>query len=156
MSARHRSAFTILELTLVVMILGILTASAVPRYFDAIASYRAEAAVKRVIADLKLAQRYAKQTSTPHSVAFSTSLNGYTFLAMADIDRRGTNYSLDFDREGYGVKMVGADFNSTQTVTFDIYGIPDSFGTINLQSSHVAYAISIDEEGVITTLRSVF
>src|SRR5204863_23675 len=60
--ASSRRAFSLIEITLVLMVMGVLAALAVPRYASALARYRADAAARRIVADLDLARTTARSS----------------------------------------------------------------------------------------------
>ena len=60
---RSKNAFTLLEVALVLTIIGILSAIAVPRYANFVAGQRADATARRITTDLAFAQRHARVTS---------------------------------------------------------------------------------------------
>ena len=62
-----------IELVIVVLILGITAAVAVPRYVDSISDYRVEAAAERIAADLGFARRMAVATGSEQRVHFHTN-----------------------------------------------------------------------------------
>src|SRR4030042_940289 len=54
MTCRNRTAFTLLELILMVSILGILLSIAVPRLkFDTLARYKADTVARKIVTDLR-------------------------------------------------------------------------------------------------------
>ena len=77
---------------MVVLIVGILAAVAAPRYLDTLANYRADATVKRIVADLQLAKRRAQQTSTSQTIEFYVVDNRYEITGMNDLDRSNKVY----------------------------------------------------------------
>lgn len=56
-SRRGRSAFTLVDLTLTLLILGILAATVVPRFSAAVLYYQVDGAARRVEADINYVQR---------------------------------------------------------------------------------------------------
>ena len=59
----RRCAFTFIELVIVLLVMGILTAVAAPKFFDSLLFHRVESAARRVKADLELARTQARLTS---------------------------------------------------------------------------------------------
>ena len=74
----RRHGLTMIELIVVVLLIGIITAVAAPRFADAVVRYRADAAAKRVAADLEFARRIAKTSGKSQTVTFSLIANGYS------------------------------------------------------------------------------
>ena len=74
---RHREGsrrgFSMIEVIISVMIVGVLAAVATPRIVNSISSYRADAAAERLTADLELAASYARDHGTSETVTFSAS-----------------------------------------------------------------------------------
>src|SRR3954451_23186913 len=68
---RSSTAFTLFELMIVILIIWIAAAVAVPRYASSVGRYRAEFAAKRVAADLNLARARAKAASSTRNVTFN-------------------------------------------------------------------------------------
>lgn len=134
MSARaeaHGSgpAFTLLELLVVLIVMGVVASIAVPRYADSIARWRVEAAAGRIVADLSLARRHARSAGAEQTVLFSVSTDTYTLDGVRDPDGSDSNYTVSLAQEPYLATIVSADFGGDAGVVFDVYGMADSNGT---------------------------
>lgn len=111
-------------MVIVVLILGIIAAVAVPRYVDSLAHFRVEAAAKRINADLWLARRTAKTSRAERTVDFDVPGNQYELVGMYDIDHPNQTYDVDLAKTGYPASLVSADFDGNDSLTFDMYGRP--------------------------------
>lgn len=140
-----RKAFSLLELVLVLAILGILAAMAVPRYGTAVARYQAEMAAKRVVADLALARARARITSTQRTVAFTPAADQYQLPGVADLKNSAADYLVDLSARPYHANLLSADFGGDGTVIFDGYGAPDSSGQVIVQVGDVQKIIALDQ-----------
>ncbi len=67
--------FTLVELIVVLGIMAIVSMVALPRYTGAMARYRADAAARRIAADLTLAQAEARQASQSRRFRVSVGSN---------------------------------------------------------------------------------
>src|SRR5437762_6551307 len=77
-------AFSLIEMVLVLTIIAIASAIAVPRYVGSIARYRAETAARRVAADLALAASHAADSGKTQSVVFVA--RSYQMPGMQHLD----------------------------------------------------------------------
>ena len=137
-------AFSIVELLVVMAMISILSAIAIPRFGGTVANYRVNAAARKIIADLAIARSQAMVSSAPQSVSFTPSSDSYQLDGLASADTRTGGYVVDLSREPYRVDLVWADFGGTVKVTFDMYGVPDSKGTIVVQSGSSQRTVSLD------------
>jgi Tfp pilus assembly protein FimT len=124
----RRCAFSIFELVIVLLIMGILTAVAAPKFFDSLLFHRVESAARRVKADLELARTQARVTSATQSITFVNSV--YTLSNTKSLDKPGAIYSVDLTKQPYSLDSATANFNNLATVSFDGYGTPTSGGTV--------------------------
>jgi prepilin-type N-terminal cleavage/methylation domain-containing protein len=152
-AAPGRRGFTLTELAVVVLIISIFTAVAVPKFVDSLIFYRIESAARRVKADLELTRQTAKLTSASQSITF----DGASYEAssgVTSLDSPGQPYVVNLAAEPYRITNVTANIEG-QTVEFDGFGKPAVGGTIVLTAPNHECAVEIDEEtGEITISRN--
>src|SRR4051794_21600677 len=93
-----RSAYTLVELVLVLIIIGIMAGMAVPRYAMATARYRASAAANRIAADLAMAQQNARATSLTQPIVFTAASGTYVISNLTSLDNGSTSYSVNLTK----------------------------------------------------------
>jgi prepilin-type N-terminal cleavage/methylation domain-containing protein len=150
----RRDAFSLIELTVVVLIIGIFTALAVPAFVDSLLFYRIESAARRVKADLELARQTARLTSATQTITFT----GATYTASAGVD--GLNhpddaYSVNLAAPPYEISNVVANFTGNASISFNGYGTPTAGGTVVLTAPKHQCTVTLDgATGLITITRN--
>ena len=139
-------AFTLLELLVVLIVMGVLASIAVPRYAQSLVHQRLEAAARRLIVDLTYAQRRARSTGVSVTVSFNPNTDAYTLVGVADPDHGGADYEVQLRGEPYQAAIVSADFDGDTEVIFDGYGAPDSGGTVIVQVGGYQKTITLDAD----------
>ena len=117
-----------LELAIVMLIVGILAATATPTFFNSLMYHRAESAARRLKADIKQLQQTARRTSRAQSMSFV----GSTYTLSSDVvglNRASEPYTVDLSGSPYEMDRVSFDFGGETTLAFDGYGMPSSGGT---------------------------
>lgn len=137
--------FSLVEVIFVTVIIGILAAIAMPRVSNTLAGRRAEAAARRIVVDLAFAQRRAKATGSSQKVEFGNDMF-YQLPGVPDLNHIGLPYKVYLGDEPYGVTSVSVDFGGDGELVFDIYGVPDSGGSVVIQVGHHSRKISVDPE----------
>jgi prepilin-type N-terminal cleavage/methylation domain-containing protein len=139
-----RLAFSLVELMICIAVMAVLAALAIPRYANATANYRADAAARRIVADLSLARSQARLISKPLTVAFNKSSNFYQINGMTDLFHRSTTYSVQISADPYYASFVDIVFNGAAQVTFDQYGVPNTGGTVTISVGAVRKSITLE------------
>lgn len=139
-------AFSLIELTLVVVIAGMLAAIAVPRYANSLARYRADAAAQRVVGDLNHARAFAAARSKAVTVSFFPAAEQYTLAGIEELDHPGQTAITRLNEDPYGADLLSADFAGQPLVTFDGFGQPSAGGTITLAAGPRTLTITVDPD----------
>lgn len=140
---RARLGVAFADLLITILIIGILAATAMPKFSDSLHRARAKAAATRIKADLKLARSTAVAQSVSQAVAFKPDSNAYSIAGVADINRRGGAYDVKLESE-YGAGLISAALGGDTTVIFDRFGKPDNGGVITVESGGQQNTVTID------------
>ena len=127
-----------------IAIIAIVAAIATPRYANALTRYRAEAAARRVVADLALARQTAKSTSSSRTVEFDAADDSYVIPNVRELDTAGTTYRVQLKDPPYQAQIVSVDLGGDSEIVFDGFGIPDSGGFVIVQAGDVQYTVVLD------------
>jgi type II secretion system protein H len=122
--------FSLLEVVLVSAIIAVFAAMAIPRYGRACARYQADLAARRVAADLRQAQSYARTTGTSHTVTFLVATHTYQLVDVPALDGAGGTYTVDLTAGPYKARIISASFNGSAQVVFNGWGLPGSGGSV--------------------------
>lgn len=128
---------------MVLIILAIFAAIAVPRYSGAVALLRVEAAANRVVMDLNMAREQAKLVSGVRRVYFNVPASSYQIEGVQHFDVPGAVYMVKLKEEPYGVTITSTSLNNDDYLAFDYYGYPDSDGTIVLRVGALTRTVQI-------------
>jgi type II secretory pathway pseudopilin PulG len=131
------------ELVIVVLIMGIFAAVAMPAFYDSLLFHRVESAARRVKSDLDLMRQTARLTSAQQTFTV-IGLKYTASAAVADLDRPTQSYSVDLSKPPYAIDVLAANFGGLTEVHFDGYGKPSSGGTVILQCSNHQCTVTLD------------
>jgi len=133
--------FSIIELVVVVAIMGVLAAIAVPRFAGASASRRLDTAVLRLAADLRHAQQHGLATSAEVQVVFDASTETYTVSAPSPVTG-ASSYSVCLSDAPTRVYIESVTFGSNRAL-FDGHGIPVAGGAVTLRAGRFSRVVSV-------------
>lgn len=156
MRAKHShpdSGFTLLELVVVVMFLGILAGVAAPKYRTAMSHAYVHARAVELAADLKRARSEAMSESINHTITFSSINSTYTSNELENLDRPGQSLIVNLASDAYDVAISSVDFGGDPSITFDWYGAPSSPGSVILNLRTQAYEVSVDVAGNVSLVQ---
>lgn len=96
MVRKNRNAFSFLELVLIVAIVGILAAIAVPRLkFDTLGRYKADTIARKIVTDLRRTRSLAISNAATNSRGFELQLTGSSPYTGYKIVNRDTSATVD-------------------------------------------------------------
>jgi prepilin-type N-terminal cleavage/methylation domain-containing protein len=143
--------YSLVEMVIVVVIIGIAASIALPRYHSARLSFRAEAAAQRICAELNAARGRALATSATVAIRFDQDA---VFLEVVARDNEDdTEFVLSrvpladppYEAVIDGLDL-GADGDNNTEIRYDGHGRPDNPGIIRVRAGDVLRSVQIDPE----------
>jgi prepilin-type N-terminal cleavage/methylation domain-containing protein len=137
--------FTLLEVTMVIVIMVTIAAIAWPRYASSLARYRADMAARQIADDIERAATHAKATSRSVSIIFATDRNAYqsTELALSAASESG---SVRLSRQIAGATLQRVSFEGSRTISFNGYGHSQTDGILLIQAGSEFRIIRFDHK----------
>jgi prepilin-type N-terminal cleavage/methylation domain-containing protein len=143
--------FTLIELVIVVLIMGIAAATAAPKFAHSLRQSQLDAACLRIKADLNLARQTAIGRSSSQSVQFTAGSGAYTLPGMTHPDHPSLTYSVNLSGEPYAATVSAVSFGGSSTIQFDRFGQPNAGGTITVTVGASTETVTVEAtNGVVT------
>jgi prepilin-type N-terminal cleavage/methylation domain-containing protein len=147
-----RSAFSLIELVVVVAVIAIAASVALPMRSAVNSGYRAELASKRIEADMRRLQQDSWFNSSQVRIAFDVSADAYD---LENLGNAGGTERVSLRMAPYRADIQSADFGGTNVITYR-GGVPSvaGEGTVKLKTAKASYEATI-ASGQDTELKSV-
>lgn len=145
-------AFTIIELTIVILIMSIFAAVTAPAFLDSLLFHRVETAARRVKGDIDYARQRARLTSASQTVAFTGA--SYTLSGAKSLDNPTKTYTINLQTSPYSLDSATANFAGMQTISFDGYGTPSSGGTVVIMAKTHQCTVTVNSVTGTTSISS--
>ncbi len=148
-----RAGFTLIDLTITILILGIVAAIAVPRFAQSLDLIRVDSAARYIAADLNYARHRAQVSSQNVPINFTPAPAGYTLPTTPHLNRSGASYSVNLADTGLNVALA-LNLQGNTSVTYNSFGLPFvgsplaamTSGTITVSSGLKSKTVSINPQ----------
>ena len=147
-NSKNHSGFTLMELILVVVIMGIMGAIAIPAFMGFLPGMRLNGAARQVMSDLMDARMNAVKQNNQFKI-FVLSDHEYKILDDDDndgIDDSGTETSRTVDIQS-NYSDVTISYTGSPTITFSPKGTAPDMDTITLQNPSGSKSVSVSIAG---------
>lgn len=147
---RDLHAFTLFELIVVLSIMTILASIAAPKYASAVARYRLDSAVRRVVADIEQTRALARASGSTQVVAFFPSTHSYSIVGLVVGASRTGDYTVKLNQPPYSVTLQSASFGGMSDLKFGGFALPADGGTVVVRGGNETRTVVIDAMGAVT------
>ncbi|OGC91110.1 MAG: hypothetical protein A2142_01075 [candidate division Zixibacteria bacterium RBG_16_48_11] len=144
---RNRAGFTLIEMVITVVVLGLIAAMAVPDFMSAMQKLKLNAATRDIISDLRWARSGA--IATRQQIGLNFDFDNKSYAVFFDTDNPG-NFEFVADEDSV-VKTgdlsslgIGSSTFADSTVIFKPDGTCHSSGQIICNSSDNAHSRTVD------------
>lgn len=126
-------AVTLIELMMVVIIVGILGAMAMPRLSNVMRRQRLDMAGRQLMEDIQLARIQAIRDKSNTVIDFDLTNRRYTLQSQNGNRTSGGAYTVNLKVKGSDrIKLLSASFGGNPQLTFTKFGVPQSSGTVTI------------------------
>ena len=143
----NRRAFSLIEVTLVILLLGIIAAVSTPRFASTLRVMRMKAAAQQLAAHVEYIRRVAANEGRSTTLVCDNTLS--TYSSNVDFPERiGETISVSIAETFDESISLVADFDSQTSMTFDyegtphVGGVPLVNGTVTLSAGSDAIVVS--------------
>jgi prepilin-type N-terminal cleavage/methylation domain-containing protein len=114
--------FSLIELVIVIAIMGIMLAIALPKFADAGSGRRLSASVNTLLADIEMVKLRARASSKMHVIKFYPDEEMYIIVEGTEIKKEAVILSRDFKQDPYSLGISRTNLDADETATITVYG----------------------------------
>ena len=112
MKAKNKTGYSLIELVVIVVFLGIIAAIAVPRLnFSATSRQKADTIARKIVTDLRRTRRLAISDAANNTAGFALNMTDSAPYSGYEIENLGTSETVDSH-------VIDSDINCTGGATF--------------------------------------
>lgn len=139
-----RGGFSLFDVVMVLAIIVVLAAIAIPKYAAALSRYRVEAAARRIATDVEYAIARARTTGTDGKITFDEASDAYTVDGAPGLSDPSQPYEVKLAEAPYHTEIVSAGFGGLSWVAIDGYGYPKCGGSLVIRSGEAEKTVILD------------
>ena len=139
-----KNGFSLIELIIVIMIIGVVTAIAMPKFAHAGSGRRLSAARKTLLSDIAMVKLRARATSKVHLIKFYPDEEIYIIVEGTEITRDSIILSRDLKVEPFNLEISRTSLGVNPYSTITVYGDVSPGFTIGIIDDGVEIAIRVD------------
>lgn len=143
-SRATRGGFSLVELLIVIGILAVMAAVAVPRFGRAAERYRLDLAADQLARDLSMVRESARSRGNGMSLLVDPEKLRYIVPSWADPRGDAARYTVRLDEEPYRVEHWEIKGSLGFSITFDEFGGSNTGGEITLMSGGQSRTVVIE------------
>ena len=142
-----RTAFSMIELVMVVLIMGIIVAIAAPRFVDAGSGRRLASAKKVIERDINSIQLRAKATGKIHTLAFYPANEIYLAVEGTNIRKEAVVLMRELDEEPFSLDLARTNIGGDQNIVISAFGKFEKAFAVSIADGGVELLVSFEADG---------
>ncbi|WP_432798851.1 prepilin-type N-terminal cleavage/methylation domain-containing protein [Poriferisphaera sp. WC338] len=140
---KHNRAFSLIELVLVLVLIGIVAAIAMPRISNASSQYMLESASQRALYEIEYAKAIAKATSSSYTMHFDSAGQRIYLSGPNGKADDGVVRELNLNDSIYEVSM-NIDLSGETSFIINGFGMPEKMYEFDLYRGSYKQKINVD------------